>query len=137
MTRSAGAGAWGALLLTLLALPACRHESDAIVEAQTPHAVAARVGERFSVRLDANPTTGYRWRLATPPDPAVAALMGSDYEAAGTGLTGGGGDEVWTFAATGPGRTRLVLEYVRPWEQGQPPTRTHTLDVSVQSADAP
>jgi inhibitor of cysteine peptidase len=102
--------------------------------AGAPERVSVRAGERFAVRLDANPTTGFRWRLATRPDPAVAAPAGSDYTPDAGGLVGSGGTETWRFDAVAPGRTRIVLEYVRPWEHDQPPARTHTVDVTVTPA---
>jgi hypothetical protein len=42
---------------------------------------------------------------------------------------------VWTFVAKAPGRTRRVLEYMRPWEQGQAPIRTHVVRVTVTSEE--
>jgi inhibitor of cysteine peptidase len=114
----------------------CRPADDAPADddAGKPATVAARVGDRFTVRLESNPTTGYRWRLVAPPEPAVASLADSAFERADTGTTGSGGEEVWSFVAAGAGRTRIVLEYARPWERDAPPLRTHQVDVQVTRA---
>lgn len=127
-----GGWACAAAVLVLLLPAACLAEGAA----SAPRAVAARVGEQFTVRLDANATTGYGWRLTTPPDPAVATLVGSTYQASSGGLVGSGGDEVWTFRAVGAGTTRIVLGYARPWEHDVPPIRTHAVEVRVERAAA-
>jgi inhibitor of cysteine peptidase len=125
--------ACAAAVLALLLPAACRVEGAAAA----PRAITVHVGEQFTIRLDANATTGYGWRLTTPPAPAVATLVGSTYQASGDGLVGSGGDELWTFRATGAGATRIVLGYVRPWEHDVPPIRTHAVDVRVEKAPAP
>ena len=130
--RRGSAGARRALLSALLALPACRADRDAPAQMQPPQ-MEVRSGERFSIRLDSNATTGYRWQLATAPDPAIAMLVSSEYEAGDTQSAGAGGEEAWTFVARGAGRTSIVLEYARPWEHGQPPARTHAVVVNVRA----
>ena len=117
------------VIATLLALPGCA--SAAPPPPATPTEITARVGSTFTVRLDANATTGYRWQLATAPDPAIAKLLDSNYEVDGP-ATGSGGTEVWQFKAIAIGTTRLGFAYARPWEHGQPPVRSHTVAVRVQ-----
>ena len=128
--RRTGARAAGGALLAFLAPLAWGHE-------RATDTVTGKVGERFSIRLDANPTTGYRWRLATAPDPHVATLVGSTYEANDGGRTGAGGEETWTFVARGPGRTHIVFEYLRPWETAEPAIRRHAVHVTVRPAEGP
>ncbi len=127
-----GGCAHAAAVLALLVPTACRAEGAAAV----PRAIAVHVGEQFTIRLDANATTGYGWRLTTPPDPAIATLVGSTYQASSGGVVGSGGDELWTFRATGAGTTRIVLGYARPWEHDVPPIRTHAVEVRVERAAA-
>ncbi len=90
------------------------------------------LGERFSVFLDSNPTTGYRWQLGNPLDEAVLQLVGTEYEAPQSKLLGAGGKEKWTFRAVGRGVTSITLEYVRPWEKGVPPGKTVVYPVRVE-----
>jgi inhibitor of cysteine peptidase len=99
---------------------------------RSPTAVTVRAGERFTIRLDANATTGYRWRIATAPDPTVARVLGSEYEPGDPATAGSGGTDVWRLEAVGAGESQLVLEYVRPWERDRPAIRTHTVRVRVQ-----
>src|SRR4051812_17319489 len=43
--------------------------------------VTVNPGDRFTLGLAANRTTGYSWQLVQPPDASVAQLVGSSYEA--------------------------------------------------------
>ncbi|MFH1725215.1 MAG: protease inhibitor I42 family protein [Elusimicrobiota bacterium] len=92
----------------------------------------ASLGERFSVSLESNPTTGYGWRLARPLDGTVLELVDSGYEDPPPGLVGRGGREIWTFKAVGRGRATIELEYTRPWEKGKPPVRRELVPVKVR-----
>ena len=95
-------------------------------------AIEVGVGEEFAVTLEANPTTGYRWRLAEPFDRDALELVGSEFERPETDLFGAGGEEVWTFRAKRQGRAVVRLEYVRPWEGEASPAESRTLTVLVR-----
>ncbi len=95
-------------------------------------AVQAKAGENFTARLDSNRTTGYSWRLARPLDERLVKLAGSVYEAPAAPLPGAGGKEAWTFTALAKGRTNIVLEYLRPFDQATPPARMQTLEVVIE-----
>lgn len=103
-----------------------------LTAADSGQTVAARVGTRIVVNLDANPTTGYRWRLADGLDQQVVKPVDQVYEprAAPPGLVGSGGTDHWTFEAVGAGTTALTLEYVGPGTSA-PVARTFTLTVRV------
>src|SRR5690606_5775888 len=92
---------------------------------------AALANGRFAVRLEANPTTGYRWALAGGVDEALLELLSNSFEAAGQErpVSGAPGHEVWLFEARGTGQTELEFQYARPWETGVPPAFRHHLKV--------
>jgi predicted secreted protein len=75
--------------------------------------VPVRVGDELVVKLDSNVTTGFAWTLVTEPATEVLELVGSEYVEPETSLLGAGGQEVWTFVATGEGATDLELSYQR------------------------
>ena len=81
--------------------------------------VTLGAGERLTVTLESNATTGYSWALATAPDAAVLRLVGSEYVPPEDGLVGEGGVEVWTFEGVEAGTTALELAYARPFEPGE------------------
>jgi inhibitor of cysteine peptidase len=85
----------------------------------TREGIVTNVSDPFSIRLDANPTTGYQWELAAPFDENVLHHEGTDFEPsdqARQGLVGAGGRSVWTFDALCVGWTVVHLRYRRPWE---------------------
>ncbi len=94
-------------------------------------AVAVKTGERFTVTLAANASTGFTWRLARPLDERVVRLVEVAYRAPDAKLAGAGGAELWTFEAAGAGAATIELEYVRPWEHDVPALQTRTIAVSV------
>ncbi|MBI5522000.1 MAG: protease inhibitor I42 family protein [Desulfarculus sp.] len=97
--------------------------------------VSLTVGQVWELALPANPTTGYAWTLAQPPDGAVLALESQDFHPARRAtpdLVGAGGTQVFLFRAVGPGATQLEAVYARPWERDQPPALRQRHAVSVR-----
>jgi inhibitor of cysteine peptidase len=89
------------------------------------------LGQTFKITLPSNPTTGYSWQLATAPDAAIVAKEGHEYRSNTPVRSGSGGHEIWIFKARGKGRTAISLQYVRPWEKGQPPADTSRFEIIV------
>ena len=74
-------------------------------------------GAVFEVRLDENPTTGYRWR-AGDWDRSIVDVTHEEFRPADHSVAGGGGEHVWQFTARAPGRCVVRLTYGRGWESG-------------------
>ncbi len=90
-------------------------------------------GDTFTVLLVSNQTTGYLWKLGTPPyDEQVMIMRGDKYIQPDEQLCGAPGKRSLSFLAEGSGRTGLRLVYVRPWEKNQPPAREFNLMVIVK-----
>ncbi len=94
--------------------------------------VVARVGDQFKITLDSNPTTGFKWQLATKPNQNVATKVSSVYNPPAQSIPGRGGSETWTFKAVGRGKTAIVLSYDQPWEKGTKGERTQKFEVEVR-----
>lgn len=93
--------------------------------------IAAKVGERFSVELASNPSTGFEW-AATVADPAVVTLNGGSYLAPAEQIPGAGGYERFSFTAATAGTTTITVEYRRPFDPaGQPAAETAVYTVTV------
>lgn len=93
--------------------------------------IVAGPGEVFTIRLEANATTGYEWDLTNLAEQDVCLLLSSEYEPSDSGLVGAGGFQVWTFVALKKGDTELEFEYRRAWETGADPAKTHVACVVV------
>ena len=94
--------------------------------------ITVKQGEEFTISLDSNRTTGYRWMLAGEPDGRVVRHLKTDYLPAGNRRTGAGGLEVWSFVAVSRGKTVVTLHYLRPWEKDASPARKVEFSVLVE-----
>lgn len=96
--------------------------------------IKVTVGQKFSIRIASNPTTGYGWQLSKPVDENVVILITNVYiqKQTGTLRVGVGGHEVWTFKAVGQGQTDISLRYIRSWEKNRPPANTNVFIVIVK-----
>jgi inhibitor of cysteine peptidase len=100
-------------------------------------AIAVKTGERFTVTLAENASTGFTWRLARPLDERVVRLVDVAYRTRDAKLAGAGGEQLLTFEASGAGAATIDLEYVRPWEHDVPALETRTIAVSVTAPPRP
>ena len=96
--------------------------------------VELAIGHPWTVTLDSNPTTGFRWQLVSSTDEAVLELEDHVYEPseAPAGFCGAGGKELWTFRALKRGKSTITLEYSRPWESSPKPAGTFVITVVVR-----
>ncbi len=93
--------------------------------------IALAKGQRVTISLEANPTTGYHWELAEC-DSAILAPQGEPtYTASRTPSIGSGGQASWRFRAMAEGKTELRLVYRRSWEDKAEPEQTFTATVVV------
>ena len=97
-----------------------------------PSTIETKVGDTFTIPLEANHTTGYSWRLAQTPDPAILKQAGEKYEEDNSGGVGAGGVETWTFQAMAKGTVTLVFEYARPFEKNVPPAKTSKFKITIK-----
>ncbi len=89
--------------------------------------------QTFYIRLESNPTTGYRWEVIEIDEAVVIQVGDAVFETISPEdppLPGAGGTETFQFDAIGPGETTLKLVYHRPWED-ETPLDTFTLTVIV------
>ncbi len=105
-------------------------EDGEVITASGP--VSLAVGERATIELDGNVTTGYSWTISTQPDPAVVRVVSDEYVGPGEGApTGQGGQQRVVLEGVATGTTTMTMSYARPWETDVPPTETATFDITV------
>ncbi len=92
---------------------------------------AVRVGDRATVRLPENPTTGYRWQ--TDHDETRLRLVEDRYDGPQS-PRGAGGERVLTFEVLLAGPTTLRLANRRAWGDGEP-VAEFVVELGAQSAD--
>ena len=92
-----------------------------------PDTVHVEAGERFTIALSANPTTGYVWTRADEGDglPLVEERMRGSLEAAGAA-----GVQEFSFDATVPGMHVIRFVLKRAWEAEPLEERSVTVTVT-------
>jgi inhibitor of cysteine peptidase len=85
----------------------------AVTEADAAGESALVVGDTLVVRLPANPTTGYDWRVVSTND-ALLPAAGEPVYAVSSDLTGAGGVYTFRFLAAAPGEAAVQLGEYAP-----------------------
>ena len=96
--------------------------------------VTVVLGQIFTVTLESNPSTGYRWEWVDHQDSIVEQIGQAQFKPRETGdppLVGAGGWESFDFKAVHQGQMTLKLVYRRPWEAGVEALKTFSLQVAV------
>lgn len=94
--------------------------------------ITVQAGQNFTITLEANATTGYRWQLAKPLDESLIRLVSSEYLPDKTELVGAGGKQIWVFKALNAGKTAVSFKYVRPWEKNIQPEKEESFVVIIK-----
>ncbi len=121
-------------LLLIAGLAARAHAVTVkLSEADGPEvALSLHVGDRIRVELPAQPSTGFRWNLATRLSPHLLAVGSTVRES--SGLMGGPGVQSYTWQVLQPGEDTVVLQYNRSFEPAVAPARTYSLHITSTAA---
>lgn len=123
------------LIICGLLLAGCRSPVPVqLTAADVGRSVDLRLGQEIEARLEANPTTGYRWEMVHAAPAVFDVLAGQVYSPAPSAprTVGGGGMVTWRFRAARPGHDSLHMVYRRPWEPDSPSAQTFNCDVTVR-----
>ena len=126
-------------LLAMLLLVACA--STAPAPKNTPVLVNAdqaivKAGQRFTIEIPGNITTGYVWRPLKGADgQSYVEFLGEDYqtEKSKEPLCGAPGKHCFSYQALEPGECILRFEHLRPWEEAEnAPRNTREYHITVR-----
>lgn len=122
-----------AVLITALALGGCQTAGNTLTEKNNGGSINLKVEDTVVIRLESNPTTGYSWILDEKTDTSIVSVVDSEYvkSVKDEELVGAGGHEVLTFKAVSKGKTSIILNYERPWEEDEEPLETFEINISV------
>jgi inhibitor of cysteine peptidase len=87
------------------------------------------VGHEFTIELESNPTTGYRWH---PVFDDLLELISNHFTQTSK-LIGAGGVECFNFKAIKPGRTTIKMLYNRPGQKKIQKERVFSISISCRS----
>jgi inhibitor of cysteine peptidase len=117
---------------SLLFMAGCADgKTMALTSADNGKTFNAVVGDKITVTLDGNPTTGFTWETEQLNIAQLQQIGEPEYTAASS-LLGSAGTYVFTFTVVGPGEASLKLIYHRTWEEGVPPEQTFEVTVLVK-----
>ena len=116
------------LLQRMLPLPLWTDDPGASATyGDVAHPVTRSVGERFTIRLAANATTGYEWQLALP---SFLTLVGEEYETpAGDEAAGATGTQVFELEVAATGEGSVELQYLQPFDEATAPAEMRSIAV--------
>lgn len=93
-------------------------------------------GDRFTIVLESNASTGFSWVLQQPLDTDVVTEVENVYVDPDTDLVGAPGRQEITFAAVGDGSTFIQLWYIRSFDDPPEPADHAQFEVIVGSGDS-
>ena len=118
--------------LVMAAISGCSAQTALALEAKdNGNQITLQKGQTLTVKLEANPTTGYTWEMVEP-EGAILRQVGEPEFNADSDLLGAPGTLTLRFEAVQAGQIELRLVYHRPWETGVEPLETFTVQVTVQ-----
>ena len=120
-----------ALIALLLTLTACGAAAVKLDEQHNGGSVEVNGGDKVTITLEGNPTTGYSWELSEL-DPAVVELVGEPAYKSDSKLIGSGGAYTFTLKALTPGSTTVKLVYHRSWETEVEPLEVYEVTLNVK-----
>jgi inhibitor of cysteine peptidase len=122
------------IILFTAILSGCNNKQTASIKlADDSGKIEINSGESFMIKLESNPTTGYLWNLAKPESDIIKKIDDVYKPAKTTGnVVGSGGTEEWTFKAIAKGETKLIFQYIRPWEKDKQPEKETIYTIIVK-----
>ena len=98
--------------------------------AQNGARIVVNAGDVVTIRLTDNRAAGIDGRPRPSTRPRLE-MQDHDYETTRAGI-GSAGASVWRFVARTPGRTRLELKQLRPWEQSDSAAERFWVDLDIR-----
>ena len=86
-----------------------------LTEADKGKTIAVQQGTEVLIRLNENPTTGYRWAIDQSDD-TVLPLQSANFSSTPSAAVGAGGARLFTFTAKQPGTVQLQFKRCREWQ---------------------
>ena len=131
-------------LTTLLALSlaGCSRASSKTVQpndvqltdANNGGQLTVKAGQTINLQLEANPSTGFGWKVSQVDTMLLAQEGDKTYVPASQNepVAGGSGWEVFHFTVQQKGETTLKLNYHRSWEEGVEPAKTFEVKIQIE-----
>lgn len=120
-----------ALIALSLTLTACGSTAVKLDASDNGRSIEVNNGDKITITLEGNPTTGYSWELSEY-DAAMVEPVGEPAYDSDSKLLGGGGAYTFTLKALAPGVTTVRLVYHRSWETDVEPLQVYEVTLNVK-----
>src|ERR1700730_10137532 len=77
--------------------------------------ITIRKGQEFTITLDSNPTSGFKWHPKF--EGSIINLVSHDFQSSTAKRIGSSGKDIFTFLAISSGSDKLKMLYKRSWEE--------------------
>ncbi len=102
-----------------------------LTQSEQGKTIDVRQNEEIAIRLDENPSTGYRW-VVEQDGGEILHLLHSDFVQSTGDRIGAGGQRVFTFQALKAGDASLKFKLWRSWEGDRSLKARFAVDVRVK-----
>lgn len=107
------------VITSLISHTQCKEQEN-----QMPQARVHSIEQPITIKLEANPSTGYTWMpIYNNEEVHLASKKFRSYPM-GAGMAGVGGYETYTFHPLRDGLTSITFEYKKAWEKNVAPAKT-------------
>jgi len=121
------------LLILVLSLSSCLVTGKTLTEKNNGDSLNLKINDTVEIKLESNPTTGYSWFLNDNVDETIVSITSPEFMESKKDeeLVGAGGYEIFTIKAISKGKTDIILNYERSWEEGIEPLETFEITISI------
>ena len=121
------------LLILVLSLSSCMVTGRILTEKNNGDSLNLKINDTVEIKLESNPTTGYSWFLSDNVDETIVSVTSPEFMESkkDEDLVGAGGYEIFTIKAIAKGKTDIILNYERPWEEGVEPFEIFEITISI------
>jgi len=119
--------------ILILFFNGCSTTGKVLTEKNNGDSLNLKINDTVEIRLESNPTTGYGWFLSDKADSTIVSVNDPEFieSKKDKELVGAGGYEIFTIKTISKGKTSIILNYERPWEEGVEPIETFEITISV------
>jgi predicted secreted protein len=122
------------LALLPLSLFVANAKTILVDESDDSSHICLYTGDILTIKLVSNPSTGYSW--TNTDSPSNLDLLSSKSTPGSADGSGAPGYQTFSFKATRPDESTLVLNSLRPFEKSTPPAKRFRLSITVEPRPA-
>lgn len=123
-----------AMLILAICSVSCSAANKTLTGKNNGDNLNLKINDEIEIKLESNPTTGYSWVLSKTVDDTIVSVTGPKFIESDKDeeLVGVGGYETFTLKAISSGKTDIILNYEKSWEEGAEPIDTFKITISVE-----